>query len=56
MTYSTFAADVLIHGAQFACEHADRCGATGGQLARWLIRLALKTRGDSSHSARVVAV
>jgi len=52
MTYSSFAADVLIHGAQFACRHADQMGITGSTLAKWLSRLTLKTRD----SVRVVAV
>ena len=42
MTYSSFAVDVLIHGAHFACSHADRCGVPGDRLAKWLSRLTLK--------------
>lgn len=50
MTYSSFAADVLVHGAHFACNHAARIGITGSQQAKWLSRLAIKTGN------RVVAV
>jgi len=44
MTYSTFAADVLCHGAVFACRVADQCGVPGATVAKWLSLLTLRTR------------
>lgn len=44
MTYSMFAADTLIHGAHFACNHAARVGVSGATMAKWLSRLTLKAR------------
>ena len=42
MTYSTFAVDVLCHGAVFACNVADQCGVSGATMAKWLSRLTLR--------------
>lgn len=46
MTYSTFAVDVLCHGAVFACNVADQCGVSGATIAKWLSRLTLRTRAQ----------
>jgi len=51
MNYSTFAADVLCHGAVFACRVADQCGVPGGTLAKWLSRLTIKPRLSSERVA-----
>ena len=51
MNYSTFATDVLLHGARFACSHADRMGVSGGTMAKWLSRLAMKPRAAQGIAA-----
>ena len=45
MKYSTFASDVLCHGAEFACRYAESCGVSGPVMAAWLRRLASKSAG-----------
>ena len=42
MTYQAFAADVLAHGADFACGYAATMGTPGRTLAVWLARLTLR--------------
>ena len=44
MTYPTFAASVLMYGAELTCKYADRQGVPGATLAKWLGRMSLRAR------------